>query len=290
MGKQKPSSQNKSGHRGKIKPTRPSLDNYRREPQALTPHAERLLRAATASTGTATESLSCDECEARLEFYVDAERRGEPVDRTFHAVWEHLRTCPSCQTSYQLLKAGLEVDAVPDAGAERSSSRSLPFLASRSADGLWYKHAGSRLLGGPIRFDYHFQAAYVQQRLSQSQPATLGLRGEVLKPGKRAMIVTDPISLGDRNVVVEISAERLPDPNLVRLEIELTSSIALPERLWVHLRWNDFVHTDVMQGNRYTFDRLPAAAMEGKEGLHVEFQAEDEAAMGVERQGGGEAA
>ena len=93
-------------------------DRLRRrlEQAGAPPEDERAAAAdlARAVTGESDTALTCDECEARLPSYVEAEIGGRPLDDALLAVRRHLALCRACETLYLEL---LDIELAAEAGA-----------------------------------------------------------------------------------------------------------------------------------------------------------------------------
>jgi hypothetical protein len=55
--------------------------------------------------GPAEPEVSCDECFAQLDRYVDREVLGGDAERTMPALAAHLRGCPACAEDHDSLRA-----------------------------------------------------------------------------------------------------------------------------------------------------------------------------------------
>lgn len=290
MDKRKPNRRGNQAHRPKERQGRGSdptvsLHRYLQDSGKLAPRLQRLAQAIAASSGAPMAArLSCDECEAMLEFYVDAEMRGEPPNDLFPAVQKHLKTCSRCQVSYQLLADSLGEEPMTDFAIQAASAPTLPFLLPPASDAPWTKRVHPRIGGAPISFGVAIQASHLRQRLSESQPAML-TRGK-LTPGKRTLVLSDAFSLGDRKVAAKLWVQRLEDPAFLRIEIQLASSSPLPEPLHVHVTWNGRTQAGLVHDGKYSLDGIPLSALEGERTLRIEFQADDHPAHSIEGPGG----
>ncbi len=286
MDKRKPNRRGNRIHRPKEKEGHgnesiASLHRYLQDSQTLAPRLQRLAQGIAASSAAPTAArLSCDECEAMLEFYVDAEMRGEPAKDLFPTVQKHLKTCSRCRASYQLLADSLREEPTADFAILAASTPPLPFLAPPATDAPWTKHVRPRIGGAPISFSVAIQASHLRQRLSESQPAML-TRGK-LTP----LVLSDTFSLGDRKVAVKLWVQRLEDPTFLRIEIQLASSSPLPEPLHVHVSWNGRTESGVIHDSKYSLDGIPFSALEGERTLRIEFHADDHPVRSVEGPGG----
>jgi anti-sigma factor RsiW len=55
--------------------------------------------------GPAAPEVSCDECFARLDAYVDRELRAGDAEQAMPALAAHLRGCPACAEDHDSLRA-----------------------------------------------------------------------------------------------------------------------------------------------------------------------------------------
>jgi hypothetical protein len=55
--------------------------------------------------------LSCEECFAELDRYVELELRGADADRAVPGMRAHLAGCPACDEDHRSLRALLEAEA-----------------------------------------------------------------------------------------------------------------------------------------------------------------------------------
>ena len=95
---------------------------------------QRLAQAiAKAPVAHTRRTLSHAECDAALEFYVDAESRGEDARTLFPLIWRHLRKCANCRLSYSLLSEALKIEGPSDVDLPSGpgSALDLSFLKKR---------------------------------------------------------------------------------------------------------------------------------------------------------------
>jgi hypothetical protein len=60
--------------------------------------------------GPGAPEISCDECFAQIDRFVEEELRGGPADRRFPGFRTHLAGCPACAEEHESLRALLELD------------------------------------------------------------------------------------------------------------------------------------------------------------------------------------
>lgn len=285
MDKPKPNRKTPRAHRPIAKKSRArqqhlSLDKYLQDSHTLAPRLQRLAQdIATISLTPKKSRFTCAECEQLIEFYVDAEKRGEQVRTGFPVVWKHLKTCDRCRTSYELLTEALNESALTNFDAFPASPPPLPFLAPPSSNTPWTRHAHARVAGAPLNFGFTIRALYLRQSLSTNQP-TLVMRGEP-GPAKRALVLSDTISLGNRDVIVKIWIQRLETSPFARLEISLAASVPLPDPLRVNLTSDGYTYSNIIQKGHFSFDEFPVSVLEDARDLRVEFEADDDSAVAI---------
>ncbi len=291
MDKHNPGRKVKRTHRPRTEPERSTSQDLvtktlAQDPHALAPRLQRLMQAMAAVPEPPSARLDCAECDGVLEFYVDAEARGKNVRKHWPRIWKHLKSCKRCRLSYQLLIGSAPEDPLPEFNRPVVSALSLALLQPPAGDARWTKHVRPRVGGGPLNFGLAIQAAHLRQRLDVSRPSVPVRGAPAARP--KALVLSDTIPLGDRDVMVKVWVQRQPDPEFVEIEILLACSSPLPDPLQLKLTWNEQVHTDLVHGNRYTFDKLPASALEGANDLQVEFIASDHPEHIAEEHSGGD--
>jgi hypothetical protein len=60
--------------------------------------------------GPGAPEVSCDECFAQLDRYVEEELHSGPADARFPGFRAHLLGCPACAEEYESLRSLLELD------------------------------------------------------------------------------------------------------------------------------------------------------------------------------------
>lgn len=90
---------------------------------------DELLHLARAVAGVHDPAMSCDECQAWLPTYVDAEIGGLAVGQLYPDVKRHLDLCPVCEAEYlEMLELALAEDAGELPVPERFPVPDLAFL------------------------------------------------------------------------------------------------------------------------------------------------------------------
>jgi len=243
-------------------------DKYLRDPKRFAPRFQRLARAL-AEVSAAT--LSHEECESLLEFYVDNERRGENARRLYPQVFKHLKTCTSCQITYEALTDAVSPAASRDFTLPAEPRGELPSLR-QTPNPAWSKQIHSPITGGRLGFAFTISPRTVASAFASPQFALLregGEREESPRGGR--LLLADSVALGRRNVDVELRI-RSDKPESARLEIFVVSSSPLPEPLRVKLHWNDKQYPAVIEQGHASIDGLSVSGLENAQ-VRVEFEA-----------------
>lgn len=249
-------------------------------PAAARPSAKRAaqfqrLAQAIVASAQATEhaDLSHPECEAALECYVDAERRGDTVRELYPAVWQHLHSCPRCSLSYLLVSEDYQAAAPTHLSAPHAASSYplLPFITRTETQLSWTSHVRSRLGGAPLGFSFVVQPQLVQSVFASPSTAP-SLRGPATEsPG--ALLLADALSLGRCEVDVQVWASRSQDPSRIQLQVSVATSTALPDPLRVMLHWSDRTLDAPIHQGRALFEDIPLSDLQSAESLRIEFEA-----------------
>ncbi|MEW5720082.1 MAG: hypothetical protein AB1817_15760 [Chloroflexota bacterium] len=226
-----------------------------------------LRRLSRALATTPPIEITHADCEAQLEFYVDAEKRNKNVRARYPSIWRHLQTCEQCRLSYTLL-----ADSRSDPLSEITSASlsPLPFLVPSDSRKAWTRQIRSHVGGAPLGFGFTIQPAHLARALAPT--AALVTRGDSAASGK-TLLLSDVLTLGARDVTVDIWIHRVAHAPTARLEITLAASAPLPEPLRATLKWNDHQFSDLVRNDACVFDALPVAAIENARALRVEFDA-----------------
>ena len=212
---------------------------------------------------SANRETSHSEFESLLEFVVDGESRGENLQTVYPEVWKHLQNCKRCQLSYELMTTIPRLET-PLARIQ-SKSEPAPQVDQNS---VWTKHVRSRVGGAPLGFGFAIQPAFLT-RLVTPQNALL-TRGSALE-GKR-LLLSDSITLGDRNIAVTIWLHPEDPNNTARLEILVASYAPLPEPLNAILKWNGHVRSIPVHEGECSFDHIPLTEIADASDLRVDFE------------------
>ena len=249
----------------KIKDERRKTKAKARRKESLTQRLARLAQAIAATSPT--RALSHADVEAILEFYVDSEQRGDDVRTLYPAVWKHLQSCNRCHTSYLLLTEALSESSEPPT---IQAERSLPFLVTQPENAAWRKYVRSRIAGASLGFGFTIRAEHLQKLVASSEPA-LVLRNHAQSETK-ALLLSDHLTLGKHEVMVELWTHRTQDADHVHIEIILAATAPLPEPLRVSLRWNGHHYSSQIQQGYGVIERIPIADLKNARDLHVDFE------------------
>jgi hypothetical protein len=242
------------------------MPRRKKEPLAL--RLKHLAQAiASASHASSPRRLSHHEVESLLEFYVDSEQRGDDVRTLYPAVWKHLQSCSQCHTSYLLLTKALAESAE---SPPIQSTRPSPFPVTQPENAAWRKYIRSRIAGASLGFGFTIQAEYLQKLVASSEPA-LVLRNHA-QPETKTLLLSDHLTLGKHEVMVELWTHRTQDADHVHIEIILAATAPLPEPLRVSLRWNGHHYASQIQQGYGVIERIPIADLKNARDLHVDFE------------------
>lgn len=254
----------------------PVLQQFRRRLAESGDWPRRFRRLAEAIAQV--EDLNCEECQALLDVYVDAElvgqelgdgsqgtgEQGSPgtrgnsgelagtplgfseslrVPTSFsRRMWQHLQTCADCREAHDLLFEALAREWREEPSgypAIQFPPPRLSFLEPPAPDTPWSVRVRSRLAGAPFGLTFTLTPAYVRALLSSAQPLPARTRG-ASQSRQPLLLLADSISLSDGQVVVEVVA--MPDdrnPGQHHLRATIAGTTTVPENLWVVLKWGD---------------------------------------------------
>ena len=229
---------------------------------------ERLARdLATVPAPSPRRNLAHDECEATLEFYVESERSGEPVQAIYPLVWKHLQSCKRCELSYALLKESPSA-AIAESSLQPGLATPLPFLNPSTHENRWIKRIRSRIGGAPLAFSFTLSPQRLLNFFAVGQPALL-TRDQAPAP-KKSLALFDTVVLGRQEIDVEVWTERLADQ--VQLGVSLASPNPLPEPFRVTIKWDDHFLSDLIHDGQLTFAAIPIVDLERARDLNLEFE------------------
>ncbi len=237
---------------------------------------------AAVSPVSPSEELSHAECEATLEFFVDAEHRGKNAQALYPAVWKHVQSCERCHLSYTLLVEALqERQPIDPEFRSRAPALSLPFLKSSQPADPWRTLVHPHAAGAPPGFRLIVQMPFLLNQLATPVAGPV-LRGDLPQSDSR-LVLTDAFSLGQDEVDVELRARRSQDGGRVQFTVLLAFSAPPPEPLSVTLAWQDRRMSHPVQGGQATFEEIPLADLENSGELQLEFQSGSETARVAQR-------
>ena len=235
------------------------IDNLRHRLTQPGPWAERLRRLAqdiahlaeTDLPSRPNESpLTCDECDAVLDQFVDGELDGPPTSDLSQRVWSHLRNCARCQLSYSLL-----VDTLVQESAHQLPDIQLPanlplsFLVQPSSEMPWTVRLRSQLTNSSFGLTISFGLAYLRTLLA---PPQLLVRAEYTPTTSPTthVLLSDQIMIGDQLLAVEVSAIREPQrPDWLTVQSVLAGAEASLTNVWAKLTWAGDVHLAPVNAN-----------------------------------------
>jgi len=239
---------------------------------------QRLAEAIAAAPG-----LSCEECEAVLDLYVDDELRGRHVRRSYPLVWRHLQICTCCREAYNLLVDTLnrerqkELPPLPHRVAPR-----LSCLQPRLASAPWITHLRPRIAGAPFGLAFSFNLSYLRTLLSPPLPAAARTEEPFLSSATH-LLLSDTIPIGPQTLAVEVTGTRRPErPDYLALQAIITGSAPLPAHLWATLTWAGQTRSGPVdaQGQvdlgEVSLATLQAALDTGKGDFQIAFEAREE--------------
>ncbi|MBI5305582.1 MAG: hypothetical protein HY868_25860 [Chloroflexi bacterium] len=207
--------------------------------------------------------LTCAECQAALEFYVDAETRGENARTLYPAVGRHLRTCAACRTAHHLLRDALRVQPTPE-----FASRALPFLVPPRDNSAWTARVRGRIGGAPLGLQFQVSPALLRGLFAV--PTYAALRGS--GAAERALILSDTITLLQNDVKVEVWVAKNVKPNDGVIEVSVVSVEPLPDPLRVTMRWKGFRYSKTLKQGRATIGNIDVASLQNAPSLRVDFE------------------
>lgn len=208
------------------------------------------------------DNVTCEECQALLDVYVDAERAGRAVRRHYPDLWHHLQTCADCAEVHDLLLEALE-PAAEDAlePLPRLQPPRLSFLEPAAPEAPWHVRLRSRLAGAPFGLTFTLTPAHLQDLLAPAQP----LPARTRRAGRPEPIVllAGAVPLGGGQVGVEVIA--VPDaqpPKRLELRATIAGTAPLPEHLWATLRWGDETRAGAVdEQGQADLGEMPLAAL-----------------------------
>jgi hypothetical protein len=251
--------------------TTPSLPRQRRS-KIL--GAERRGGREGVGAGSATGSLSHQECESMLEFYISSQTRGENADQVYPAVAQHLSVCSLCRASYLLVKDALTVQESEKAvRQDQPGVQRLTFLPTLREGDAWKTLVRSPIGGAPIGFGFAIQPRHLRESISPS--AGLALRGES-PPAEGRLLLADTVALGQRQVMVEVRTARSQEPDRIEVRVSMVASTPLPDPIHAVLTWNQEQRSAVVRDGKCSFDGIPISAAENAGDIRIEFRAGEE--------------
>ncbi|MBX3012419.1 MAG: hypothetical protein KF832_12970 [Caldilineaceae bacterium] len=192
------------------------------------------------------EVISCAECDALLEAYLDAELANMNVKYYYAKVWQHLQHCRRCAIYhdwlYRMLSQRTTTSPRSPAYRNQVDLSFLPFPQSQpehvSAEPAYHTHLRSALLGEPFQLRIVFPWEYLQhqcRRLTQTSADAAWADAPLLSP---CLLLKQRISLPEQNLLVKLIAYPLSTRlSLVRLQATLSTLAFSHTNLQVQLQW-----------------------------------------------------
>jgi hypothetical protein len=283
----------------------PSLDELRRRLSEQEPlgspqgrlWAQRFRRLTKAIVGVAgpqpaqaepiqrsgESAMSCEECQAVLDLYLDEVLEGHEGRSMYPAVWQHLQTCAHCREAYDLLIDTLTRERRGELPRLRHRvAPRLSFLRPHSADAPWTTRLRSRLAGAPFGLAFSFNLAYLQTLLSPPVAVPARMEKPISSPATH-LLLSDTVPVGEQTLAVEVMATRHPEqPDRLVLQALIIGSASLPESLGARLTWAGQTRTALVDADgqvdfgEVSLANLQAALETGEGRFEIAFEAPEE--------------
>lgn len=232
-------------------------------------------------TSISESSLSCDQCQELLSFYVDADLEGSNGCDLYPRVWSHLQHCNRCQQDCNLL-----IDTLRQERRKRLPRLSLPAVPEPSflqppTSSSWNIHLRPRLAGAAFGLTVSFNSSYLYALLIAPPPPLVRAQETPYLPST-TLLVSDTVPLGEQVLAVEVSATRFPEkPNHLTLQSLLAASTSLPANLQARLIWAGETYQATVDAEGHcTFGELPLqtllAGLESGSELKIIFENQGE--------------
>ncbi len=88
---------------------------------------ERIIQLLRQLNITEETEIDCQQAQALLPAYVEAELDGEEVEVALHNVWTHLQHCPDCRDEYLALRRAVTVEKESEWPGVRVSEQVLRY-------------------------------------------------------------------------------------------------------------------------------------------------------------------
>ena len=120
-----------------------------------------------------------------------------------------------------------------------------------------------------LRFGFEIRPAFLRHVLAT--PALAATRGASVADG--TLLLSDTVTLGLNDVLVEVWLHPLENSNHVRMEISVTSAAPLPEPLRMTIRWKGTLHTKTLLDGQTSIASVSLSSLQHAPSLRIEFQA-----------------
>jgi hypothetical protein len=234
---------------------------------------QRMVQAA-AALAEPDAGLDHAACNAMLATYVDAEKHGEQAAVRFPRVWQHLQDCTDCHLSYTLLSDALGTESTAGANTlfEPATARDIPFLQTHSTDSPWTPFVSRTGPGAPVRFGFVVTRPVIASLFERN--ATIAMRGA--EPTPPSLILSDFVSVGTREISIDVRAFPAETPDRLRLHVTCAPSDPFRMPVWVTLKWPGHRLVSALDDDRAVLPDILSADLAQATELHVEFDTEAE--------------
>ena len=120
-----------------------------------------------------------------------------------------------------------------------------------------------------LRFGFEIRPAFLRHVLAT--PALAATRGASVADG--TLLLSDTVTLGLNNVLVEVWLHPLENSNHARIEISVTSAAPLPEPLRMTIHWKGNRHTKTLLDGQTSIAPVSLISLQRAPSLRIEFQA-----------------
>lgn len=198
------------------------------------------------SVSSSDEVISCAECDALLEVYLDAELANVNVKYYYTKVWQHLQRCRCCATYHDWLYTVLSQGpaASPFLRSYRNPVRLsfLPFHQPQpmaaAATPAYHTYLRSALLGEPFLLRIAFSSTYLQEQCQRLIQVAYGTAVAAEYSPSPCLLLKQWIPMPEQDLLIKLIAYPLSARlGLVRLQATLSTTSFAATTLQVHLQW-----------------------------------------------------
>jgi hypothetical protein len=215
------------------------LQQVKEQMSMMSPWPERFNRLAEAITEVEAVKenegvVTCQQCQESLDLLVVDEREGFDVRQRYPEVLAHLAECNDCRTTYTLLQAALSSD---EEQLEATSLSSVAPISSRSVDEFPVWPRQGALSSQPFPVTLRVVRDLISKALCGPQLAFV--RGQTAEEGEHtALLLADVVTTEQGDLVIEVTTHWcIERPQVIDLEVQLTTDCALPESLKATMYW-----------------------------------------------------